>query len=114
MSQTTDSTVLPYKVLDCSEEEFERLAAFGRKEILLAENEMPGLMALREEFGRVSLDVGSVPNFGKGIENLSHTLLCFGHCVFPCEAEASELVPPNADVPKDAVLCCCVGLCPDG
>ncbi|MBT4120336.1 MAG: adenosylhomocysteinase [Candidatus Peribacter sp.] len=51
MSQTTDSTVLPYKVLDCSEEEFERLAAFGRKEILLAENEMPGLMALREKYG---------------------------------------------------------------
>ena len=27
------------------------LAAFGRKEILIAETEMPGLMALREEFG---------------------------------------------------------------
>lgn len=40
-----------YKVLDCSEEEFERLAAFGRKEISLAENEMPGLMALREQYG---------------------------------------------------------------
>lgn len=42
---------LPYKVLDCSPEEFERLAAFGRKEIALAENEMPGLMALREKYG---------------------------------------------------------------
>lgn len=40
-----------YKVLDCSAEEFERLAAFGRKEIELAENEMPGLMALREKYG---------------------------------------------------------------
>ena len=50
MSQSTDST-LPYKVLDCSAEEFERLAAFGRKEIVLAENEMPGLMALREKYG---------------------------------------------------------------
>jgi adenosylhomocysteinase len=28
------------------------LAAWGRKEILIAETEMPGLMALREEFGR--------------------------------------------------------------
>ncbi|MEI7839874.1 MAG: adenosylhomocysteinase [Methylococcaceae bacterium] len=34
-----------YKVADIS------LAAFGRKEINIAETEMPGLMALREEFG---------------------------------------------------------------
>ncbi|MEV4281621.1 adenosylhomocysteinase [Actinoplanes xinjiangensis] len=34
-----------FKVADLS------LAAFGRKEIELAEHEMPGLMALREEFG---------------------------------------------------------------
>lgn len=50
MTQAT-TTTLPYKVLDCSPEEFERLAAFGRKEIQLAENEMPGLMALREKYG---------------------------------------------------------------
>lgn len=50
MSQV-DTTKLPYKVLDCSPEEFERLAAWGRKEIELAENEMPGLMALREKHG---------------------------------------------------------------
>ena len=36
--------VLPYKVKDMS------LADWGRKEISLAEAEMPGLMALREEF----------------------------------------------------------------
>ncbi|KAI8384259.1 adenosylhomocysteinase [Radiomyces spectabilis] len=34
-----------YKVADIS------LAAFGRKEIELAENEMPGLMAIREKYG---------------------------------------------------------------
>ena len=34
-----------YKVADIS------LADFGRKEIELAEQEMPGLMACREEFG---------------------------------------------------------------
>jgi adenosylhomocysteinase len=39
-------TRLPYKVADLS------LADWGRKEIMLAENEMPGLMALREKFGR--------------------------------------------------------------
>ncbi len=36
---------LPYKVKDIN------LAAWGRKEIRLAEAEMPGLMSLREEFG---------------------------------------------------------------
>src|SRR6201995_745381 len=36
---------LPYQVADLS------LAAFGRKEIQLAEHEMPGLMAVREEYG---------------------------------------------------------------
>jgi adenosylhomocysteinase len=36
---------LPYKVADIS------LAEWGRKEIRLAEAEMPGLMALREEYG---------------------------------------------------------------
>ena len=39
-------TRLPYKVADMS------LADWGRKEIMLAENEMPGLMALREKFGK--------------------------------------------------------------
>ncbi len=44
MSQV--ETKLPYKVADLS------LAEWGRKEIDLAENEMPGLMALRKEYGR--------------------------------------------------------------
>ncbi len=34
-----------YRIADIS------LADFGRKEIKLAEHEMPGLMALRDEFG---------------------------------------------------------------
>src|SRR6201996_8514556 len=37
---------LPYKVKDMS------LAEWGRKEIRLAETEMPGLMALRKEYGK--------------------------------------------------------------
>jgi adenosylhomocysteinase len=40
-----ETTYVPYKVKDMS------LAEWGRKEIRLAESEMPGLMALREEFG---------------------------------------------------------------
>ncbi len=39
------SKFIPYKVKDIS------LAEWGRREITLAEAEMPGLMALREEFG---------------------------------------------------------------
>ncbi|MEC7951277.1 MAG: adenosylhomocysteinase, partial [Bacteroidota bacterium] len=45
MGNTTLTPTLPYKVKDMS------LAEWGRKEITLAEAEMPGLMALREEFG---------------------------------------------------------------
>jgi len=37
---------LPFKVADLS------LAGFGRKEIMLAEHEMPGLMAVREEYAK--------------------------------------------------------------
>jgi len=42
---TTTSAATDYKVADLS------LADFGRKEIHLAEHEMPGLMASREEYG---------------------------------------------------------------
>lgn len=44
MSTSTD-TYIPYKVKDIS------LAEWGRKEITLAEAEMPGLMAIRAEYG---------------------------------------------------------------
>ncbi|HMB64708.1 MAG TPA: adenosylhomocysteinase [Eudoraea sp.] len=43
---TKTVTYVPYKVKDIS------LAVWGRKEIELAEAEMPGLMSLREEFGQ--------------------------------------------------------------
>ena len=42
---TNPENPLPFKVADLS------LAEFGRKEIELAEHEMPGLMAMRAEFG---------------------------------------------------------------
>ncbi|WP_025764785.1 adenosylhomocysteinase [Dyadobacter tibetensis] len=42
---TTTEKYLPYKVKDIT------LADWGRKEITLAEAEMPGLMAIREEYG---------------------------------------------------------------
>ncbi len=40
-----ETNKLPYKVKDIS------LADWGRQEIILAENEMPGLMSLREQYG---------------------------------------------------------------
>lgn len=43
---TSAAKALPYKVADIS------LAEWGRKEIEMAENEMPGLMALREKYGK--------------------------------------------------------------
>jgi len=45
MSLPVTTTALPFKVADLS------LAEAGRHQIRLAEHEMPGLMALREEFG---------------------------------------------------------------
>ena len=45
MGTKTAATYLPYKVKDMS------LAEYGRREIKLAEAEMPGLMALRKEYG---------------------------------------------------------------
>ena len=51
--QSTD-----YKVKDMS------LADWGRKEILIAETEMPGLMAVREEYrGRKPLTGAKMSNF---------------------------------------------------
>ncbi len=46
MTVAEKTTYLPYKVKDLS------LAEWGRKEIKLAEAEMPGLMALRAEYGK--------------------------------------------------------------
>ena len=45
MGTKTASTYIPYKLKDMS------LAEFGRREIHLAEAEMPGLIALRKEYG---------------------------------------------------------------
>ncbi len=45
-------TRVPHKVVDCPPAEFQRLAEWGRIEMELAENEMPGLMALRRKYGK--------------------------------------------------------------
>src|SRR3954447_1969697 len=51
-SASADSKKLEFKVADMNDvAKFRELADWGRKELLLAEQEMPGLMACREEFG---------------------------------------------------------------
>merc|ERR1712130_815639 len=42
---STTMAKVPYKVADIS------LADFGRKELIMAENEMPGLMHIRKKYG---------------------------------------------------------------
>src|SRR5690606_9947060 len=53
MSISSPATTLPFKVADLS------LAEAGRHQIRLAENEMPGLMALREEYGPTQPPAGA-------------------------------------------------------
>ena len=45
MNAVLEETTVDYKVRDIS------LADFGRKEIVIAEKEMPGLIATREKYG---------------------------------------------------------------
>ena len=47
MSQAVETKIMDYKVKDIS------LAEWGRKEIKLAEAEMPGLMSLRKQYGKL-------------------------------------------------------------
>ena len=44
------STFTDYKIANYSQQEFDQLAAWGRKEIEIAEGEMPALMALRRKY----------------------------------------------------------------
>merc|ERR550517_2097297 len=44
-SPSTTMAKVPYKVADIS------LADYGRKELIMAENEMPGLMHIRKKYG---------------------------------------------------------------
>ena len=66
-----DVKKLPYKVKDIS------LAAWGRKEIELAEAEMPGLMSIRKKYGKDLLMMGGfIFGWAKPVpvtwENLKH------------------------------------------
>ena len=45
-----DSSFSDFKIANYSYEEFTELAEWGRKEIQIAEDEMPALMALRRKY----------------------------------------------------------------
>ena len=109
----TTTTATDYKVADLT------LADFGRKEILLAEHEMPGLMALREEYA------GKAPLKGARITGSLHmtiqtavlieTLVDLGaevrwaSCnIFSTQdhAAAAVVVGPNGTADKPAGIPC--------
>lgn len=53
--KTTKAAKVDYRVCEAAmkdSKEFEKLARWGREEIQIAEQEMPGLMALRQEYGK--------------------------------------------------------------
>ena len=55
MNQKTSKSTIDYRVCKEAMENpkvFQELARWGREEILIAEKEMPGLMALRKEYGK--------------------------------------------------------------
>ncbi len=92
---------LPYKVRDIS------LWELGRKEIELAEVEMPGLMALREKYGK------SKPLKGARIAGCLHmtvqtavlieTLTALGpKCSGPAATSSRRKTPPRPRSPRPA------------
>jgi adenosylhomocysteinase len=68
MLEFVDTNAYPYKVADIS------LAEFGRKEISISEVEMPGLMALRERYGKEQ------PLKGARIMGSLHMTMCKQPC----------------------------------
>src|SRR3989338_10692562 len=68
-----------YKIADLS------LAAWGRKEIAIAETEMPGLMAIREEFA------GSQPLKGARITGSLHMTIQTGVLIETLKALGAEV-----------------------
>ena len=75
-----------YKVRDLS------LADFGRKEIEIAENEMPGLMALREEFG------ASKPLKGARIAGCLHMTIQTAVLIETLEALGAEITWTSCNI----------------
>lgn len=107
MSASVAAPAMEYKVADLS------LAEWGRKELMLAEQEMPGLMACREEFGPskplAGLNIGGSLHMTVQTAVLIETLVELGANVRWCScnifstqdhAAAAVVVGPNG-TPED-------------
>ncbi len=104
MNAVTNSNFTDYKVADIG------LADWGRKEIAIAETEMPGLMAVREEFK------ASQPLKGARIAGSLHmtiqtavlieTLMALGaECAGPRATSSPPRIMPPRRLPPPASRC---------
>ena len=92
-------STLPYKVADIT------LADFGRKEIDLAEKEMPGLMALREKYGE------SKPLKGARIMGSLHMTIQTAVLIETLVALGAEVRWCSCNYIFNAGSCCCCDSC---
>ena len=90
---------LAYKVRDIN------LADFGRKEIRLAESEMPGLMALREEFG------ASKPLAGSRIAGCLHMTIQTAVLIETLVELGAEVTWSSCNIFYTRSCCCCNRCC---
>ena len=109
MGTKTASTYLPYKVKDMS------LAEYGRREIHLAEAEMPGLMALRREYEE------SQPLKGARIAGCLHMTIQTDVLIETLSALGAEVTWSSCNIffysrPRCCCYCCRrnSGLCLEG
>jgi len=84
-----------YKVKDIS------LAAWGRKEIELAESEMPGLMSLREEYKNEQ------PLKGARIAGCLHMTIQTAVLIETLTALGAEVTWSSCNIFSTSVLCMC-------
>lgn len=95
MNASIDTTLLPYKVKDMS------LADWGRREITLAEAEMPGLMSIRKEFG------SSKPLKGARIAGCLHMTIQTAVLIETLVDLGAEVTWSSCNILHTRSCCCC-------
>ena len=95
LAEKTKQDLLPYKVKDMA------LAEWGRKEIALAEAEMPGLMALRTEYG------ASKPLDGARIAGCLHMTIQTAVLIETLVDLGAEVSWSSCNIFLHARSCCC-------
>merc|ERR1711962_822998 len=94
-TMATNPSKPPYKVADIS------LADYGRKELILAENEMPGLMYLREKYGP------SKPLKGARIAGCLHMTVQTAVLIETLKELGAELTWSSCNIFFYTGPCCC-------